>query len=516
MNDRRMVAAAERAWAAGDSALALEHALALWRASHDERVAWLCETLSAALERNLPQLPKGKREAMQRAWLEVEAQRRSCDLPRLVRSLSQTHFRSTDASVRAKKLLAWPRDPRATALLLGQLSRPTFQAASARGFWRLVFDLIQRQGDPRAAGLLRDYVSKNTHIFSQPATRSWFRARALELAAELASLPVPSLAADAGALVERWHARLEQADLDRQRLVDRVYAAPHADAPRAVYADCLLATNDPRGEFIALQLAGAEASKPRVAALLEAHEREWLGKLGTIAAQARWAKGFVSSITCYSEEDDAALAETVGDPSWATVRELRVDWSATAQRLVLHPVMRSLATLSTTPAVASAPPLPIRTLRLDCPLDAALAKRLSRSRSFKQVRQLSFWPEQGRWCGALAQLSWLKQLDTVGLCVDHRFEVGHMLQALAPFRGVKRVAFERDGNEWGMLAARTKRGWHLHVQGPASWAKSLVEMLEGALPALVEAVTLEVPLSAPLKARLTRALEAHQVQTRAL
>jgi uncharacterized protein (TIGR02996 family) len=41
------------------------------------------------------------------------------------------------------------------------------------------------------------------------------------------------------------------------KLLAEVYASPDDDAPRLVYADWLQERDDPRGEFIALQIARA-------------------------------------------------------------------------------------------------------------------------------------------------------------------------------------------------------------------------------------------------------------------
>lgn len=516
MKHHQLLDCAKREWASGDLSGSLNHLLELWRESRDESIAALCEAISMQLERNLPRLPTGgKRDAMQRTWLATESARDPKDLPRLIRALSETYFRSTDALVRAKRLIRWPADPRATACLIEQLAHPQFSGPSARPFWLAVFDLVRRQGDPRAPAALIAYASRTARIFSQRhrSTAPWFRARALELAKQLESAvsPTPSPSSPLRTRAQAWLTRVEQSEAERTRLLEAVLAEPNDDARRHVYADFLLTANDPRGELIALQLAKADAEK--VVALLSKHEREWLGSLSHITAVAKWQKGFPSSIVV-AETNKEAIADCVGDLNWATVREVQIDWSPAAQRLILHPVMRSLEALNTTPDVASAPALPIRILRLGGEFDVALAKRLSRSRSFAQVRHLSFWPErrQGRRCAGLDLLSWANQLATVGIAVhSHRYPVGETLSELSVRKHVQHVVFEFPGDEWGIRALRTKRGWRLEVHSSTSWASNVIEMIEQALGAGVEAVVMESPLSKALHKRLVTSLEKSAV-----
>ena len=63
---------------------------------------------------------------------------------------------------------------------------------------------------------------------------------------------------------------------DREaELLEAVYADPEADGPRIVYMDFLQQRGDPRGELIALQLAGKDLHRQRE--LLDLHAEAWLG-----------------------------------------------------------------------------------------------------------------------------------------------------------------------------------------------------------------------------------------------
>lgn len=80
-------------------------------------------------------------------------------------------------------------------------------------------------------------------------------------------------------------------------LLEAVLAKPTDDAPRAVYADWLQERGDPRGEFIALQLALARrddaAKQARADELLARHSLEWTEALRQRSLKQRFERGFV-------------------------------------------------------------------------------------------------------------------------------------------------------------------------------------------------------------------------------
>src|SRR6188508_1970092 len=74
-------------------------------------------------------------------------------------------------------------------------------------------------------------------------------------------------------------------------LLRAVIEAPDDDAPRLVYADALMRAGDPRGELIAMQLAGKTVEAD---ALLAQHERTWIAALPNIL-DATFERGFVKA-----------------------------------------------------------------------------------------------------------------------------------------------------------------------------------------------------------------------------
>jgi uncharacterized protein (TIGR02996 family) len=116
---------------------------------------------------------------------------------------------------------------------------------------------------------------------------------------------------------------------DPQKLLEAIFANPDDDEVRLVYADALQEANDPRGEFIALQVqqargTGSEAIAKRIAALLREHAAAWLGELAPVFVNPRFERGFL----CRGElaRNSAATAEVwkraPNDPLVATLREL--------------------------------------------------------------------------------------------------------------------------------------------------------------------------------------------------
>ena len=97
------------------------------------------------------------------------------------------------------------------------------------------------------------------------------------------------------------------------RLWNEVLAEPDDDGPRLVLADLLQTRGDPRGELIALQLAGAQAE--RCDALITEHGGRWLERQRTIALAAQFLRGFVSRLQLSRDADGADPDDRPSAPS---------------------------------------------------------------------------------------------------------------------------------------------------------------------------------------------------------
>jgi uncharacterized protein (TIGR02996 family) len=112
-------------------------------------------------------------------------------------------------------------------------------------------------------------------------------------------------------------------------ILSQVLRDPEDDALRQVWADALQERGDPRGELIALQIAAgggrlSPAQDKRARSLFAKHTLAWLGPLGDLVmrkAALVFDRGLVSS--CQIQiKNLKALAESVGHPLWATVRQI--------------------------------------------------------------------------------------------------------------------------------------------------------------------------------------------------
>lgn len=139
------------------------------------------------------------------------------------------------------------------------------------------------------------------------------------------------------------------------RLLAQIAASPHDMQLRQVYADHLLERGDPRGELVALQLAGIDPG--RVAHLIATYRHLWVGPLvpWIKVPASRFKGGFLVEVKLADLKRD--LAPVIGDPVWATVRTLHLGpvrrlrggigrFMRSVSVLVAHPVMRSLATVT--------------------------------------------------------------------------------------------------------------------------------------------------------------------------
>lgn len=105
-------------------------------------------------------------------------------------------------------------------------------------------------------------------------------------------------------------------------LLRAITSRPKDDAPRRVYADWLLEREDPRGEFINLQLAPTPDPK-RENKLLKAHAKKWLGPFQLkLLRKPVFRRGFVAGGVVVS----AALSSASDLEEWATLDDLGYDF----------------------------------------------------------------------------------------------------------------------------------------------------------------------------------------------
>ncbi|MFT3692475.1 MAG: TIGR02996 domain-containing protein [Kofleriaceae bacterium] len=113
------------------------------------------------------------------------------------------------------------------------------------------------------------------------------------------------------ALAATLHAKDDQRARERAGLLAAIYADPAAPAPKAIYADWLQHQADPRGEFIALQLASDSLTSAE-RALIKLYDKDWRYPFPAGAGYVEYRDGFpVRAAYDTGPIDD--------DPAWSTV-----------------------------------------------------------------------------------------------------------------------------------------------------------------------------------------------------
>jgi len=231
-----------------------------------------------------------------------------------------------DALARVRALAALPPDPRISATVAA--AARTYDGVDARELHHAIAALLKRAPSARLLPAI-DAI--------EVARGEMTRAIYAEVRAIIAALaPTP---ADP-ALLEAARSRLGD-DRDVAALFAQVAASPGDLALRSVLADRLQQAGDPRGDFIALQLAGT--GHRRAEALLAQHGDAWTGPLpGVDRATRRFARGFLVAADVVLSPQ---LARALDRPEWATIEELAItgDAGEAAALVARMPLLRRLA-----------------------------------------------------------------------------------------------------------------------------------------------------------------------------
>ena len=199
------------------------------------------------------------------------------------------------AQARVTAMLGGP-DPRVPDALIALYGR--YSSSAAYPFWRAVARALGEQGDARhvkaAARLAAERVPAGPVAFRELA-----RGHPMSVNGATTVEPAEDLLLER--IGQRVHRRCISANFgvpsktDLESLLAGVHAEPDSDEARAVYADALSTVNDPRGEFIHLQLeiarrkaaAGTSGDAPiKIDAALERSASSLLNKFGD-----RWVDG---------------------------------------------------------------------------------------------------------------------------------------------------------------------------------------------------------------------------------
>ncbi len=309
--------------------LALGELLAAWRACRDERIAGVIDEVSARIQRPRP---AGKRVTeKQKLWLALADAGDPADVGVLLATLTDLR-KAEPLSERIARLAQRPADPRIAAAFVKLAVHPPIPGSTGIPPLREALTAAIAIGDPRSAPEFAR-VLEGTDAVGAGMSRWYIEHSGTSFLDELRAAIATPIDAAAAAVLDRIRAHLAEARPARavrggaDELFAAVYARPDDDQPRAVLADYLQECGDPRGEFIALQLARARGGPrtKREGELLRASGRDWLGAIEPLVLKSKLAfeRGFVAR--CAVRNDAAAVLDQLGRrPEWATVTDVDV------------------------------------------------------------------------------------------------------------------------------------------------------------------------------------------------
>lgn len=318
----------------GTLAPALASLLEAWRASAGTpAIADAIDRLSDTLTRNEPLIRASGGTSAKEAWYAALRAKRPAGMGRVLEMLPE----GADRAPRLRALLAEPPDPRIATFAQRWLETPPAGAKSRATFYLALAKLLDHTGDVRLARRLGELTrpSNEAAMVARYGRGTW--GPFVALATTLAARPVPELTAEERDVLARIDAILQKpapahaaaTSGDAETLFAAIYADPEDDEPRAVLADLLQQQSDPRGEFIAMQLArhGTDrAPAPEERKLERTWGRTWLGGMEPLVATdgVVFERGFVARCRYVARAGATAALDA---PEWATVTHVDVGHS---------------------------------------------------------------------------------------------------------------------------------------------------------------------------------------------
>ncbi|MFO0547559.1 MAG: TIGR02996 domain-containing protein [Polyangiaceae bacterium] len=242
-------------------------------------------------------------------------------------------------------------DPRVSNWATRSLERMPFTTPGSEPLFQAWFDIVLARKDVRfveRAEVIRENLRTR---MNRLAVRKALMGRATEIQARLEALTLVAPTDEELELAARIGRQRRVAVSEEQLLAD-VYARPDDDEPRLVYADWLLERQDPRGEFIMLQMKRRDSGlspeeTTRERELLKKHGKTWLGRLSPVLsfgkgyAKTTFERGFVSNADIILSVGKK-LEPLWDNPEWATVERLEGSWQ---RELLSRAPLRALKAL---------------------------------------------------------------------------------------------------------------------------------------------------------------------------
>ncbi|MBX2803119.1 MAG: hypothetical protein KTR31_35895 [Myxococcales bacterium] len=392
----------------------LSLALVAWRARRCPELAELVHHASRmALERF--DGPRGRTKAAFQAqwialarqpphpvhtgWLAATASQRLPDPPR------RYPYVHPERARRQQHLLARCPDPRIAdeALRVLQTTRSVRDYALDTFYGPLV-ERLHAGGDPELAPAVRDLI--RTPPPNSTRARSWLRQHLPMVADHLDALPVTKLDPDTADALAALIPQPRSPARHSTALTRAVRAQPRDDDLKQVLGDAWIEEDDPRGEIVALERAGAGPEHAQIRSLVRRHARDWLGPhLFATLLRPTFRGGLLHGAELRSERQastgtwEAALADerlrtlrvlskgngnrdlyvrTLLSPNTVDLRDVELPWGGTQQ---------------VAQALADGRYRPIHRVRIGRPARRPLLAILGEAATFAELHTLALPPQ---------------------------------------------------------------------------------------------------------------------------
>ena len=297
----------------------LRRMVAMWRERPAVELAEAIVAAGALLDRKRAKLAGKDKDQRLRNWLALDAAGHDDALTgwMLAHSFVGDLYRYQEPCM--KRIARWQPDPRITNALVAQLG--STDGYISLDSWRPLVTALSKSKDVRALPVLDAHHDKRCTKIAAAIRAALPRGAPKSNAAARALL--------AGAAPPR----------DETSLLAAVWATPHDDGPRLVYADYLQELGDPRGEFIVLQCVKTldVAGRKRMRELQRKHAHDWFGPLAPAILETNpvaFERGFLSKcVVCAhwglgpnddSTEREQQIRRLFDHPAWSTLREVKM------------------------------------------------------------------------------------------------------------------------------------------------------------------------------------------------
>jgi len=321
-------------------------------------------------------------------------------------------------------------DPRVARAALDVLARGEHSYyGEVEAIYRPVLELLVAAGDPSIAGPLRELLA--TPRAKMATVREWTAEQLPAVIERIEALSPTALPAELRDAVRSTLPRSPRRRRDPSAtLLQHVYADPDDLEARAVLADTWIEEGDPRGTFVARQLASPD-DDAETRGLLRAHRAEWLGPDLDATLQVTFANGFPYEAVLrenHVASEEVWTAATV-DERLATLEVLRQGkgnrrWY---QQFVTSPAARHLAVIEVPSgpffeAIAERPHATLARLELGMATSPAMLRALAERDAFANVRELRM-PAPGdvsKWLRSVARAGLAPRLECLELTQNPR------------------------------------------------------------------------------------------------